>query len=1184
MNLTEKQREAIESWERGDVSIVAGPGSGKTTVLVEHFRWLVERRGVSPRHIVAITFTEKAANNMHERLVREAPTVELRERFERAQISTIDAFCNRLLREHALDVGLDPDFRILDPSEQEVETRRVVGEVLNEMFAADSEAAYEFLEAFAGSNRYAEEFQISHVHDQFYQLYLGVRAWDGKPFVREADQVTAYHELIALLGSEAAKRNSKHLSNWAQSAPPAAGAAFDSEHLEWLSTVEQNIEFMTNLGRGKSLPKKTGEDLIKIAQSARLSTTHGAARRWVVRVVERIGEVYGEWKRANGALDFPDLVERAVRFLDARIELRSQFHHILIDEYQDTNTPQAKLAKLLRGDAKDGSRVLYAVGDINQSIYGFRHADPEVFRDYRKQVEADGGHVVELRTNFRSRPEILKAVGAILQGAEGIEPHELIAGNEEFAPKAVPSVEVLIARGRVEEDSEAHERREIAHTAARIFELHEMLRVGNPARPVRWNDFAILLRTHDQVSRFAAKLRDEGVPYQLSAGRGFFESPEVRDLVHFLRTLRNPRDEIGLAAVLRSPLVGLSDEALLRMKLAARNLAEALRNPPQLDAEDAARLDRFRPRFSYCRQVREDQPADLLLSRLVAESGYEAWLLTQPGGLQQAANVQKLIAILRALTRLRDLPFAGVVERLERLQEVGTPETEASVQDSAEDAVHLMTMHAAKGLEFPVVFLPALGRGQRFDSDPLLYSPEEGIGISWLDAATGESFGDAAYRAIRERRKRQERDEFDRLLYVAMTRAEEHLVLSASLKTTLSSKGKESVRVEHGSKYLRDNLGIEFQPVDEVATMEQRDGFAFRLFRTTQDPASARPILAHPQESHVIRIDRAAPGNASDSEAAVTSVALFSDCPRRYYLSRYLGFAGGSTTGARLQRTARPRADHPFVPSRGASANAPDDALPAEPDETDATELGHKIHAVLAGSEPPGSLSPQALQLVENFQASELGRLAATAPVAAREQDLTFSIEEHLLRGQIDLWFEHDGGRLLVDYKTDQVDREQARERLRSYGLQLQLYALALEQAGSGRPSRAVAYFLRPNLALDVDLSAPALERARDAVRRFFGAQAKLEFPLQVGEHCLRCPYYRGLCPAKLSSSNGTDASNGPDLGEPREGPLAQDEPGGREALDAASDAALDRAAPRRHPKPHSRLGGQLSLPFQDED
>jgi hypothetical protein len=300
----------------------------------------------------------------------------------------------------------------------------------------------------------------------------------------------------------------------------------------------------------------------------------------------------------------------------------------------------------------------------------------------------------------------------------------------------------------------------------------------------------------------------------------------------------------------------------------------------------------------------------------------------------------------------------------------------------------------------------------------------------------------------------------------------------------------------------------------------------------------------------VALVERAEPGNQSDSEAAVTSVALFSGCPRRYYLSRYLGFeerrAGAS--------------------AHAGETRAADDAAAEEPDETDATELGQQVHAVLAGAIAPGRISAEALHLVENFQASELGKQASDAETAAREQHLTFAIGGHLLRGQIDLWFEQGDRRVLVDYKTDQVDPGEARERLRTYGLQLQLYSLALEQAGGKRPTQAVAYFLRPNLALDVDVGERALEGAREAVRQFFAAQAKVEFPLRVGEHCLRCPHYRGLCPARLSSPGAA----GEELS------LVADGEGASAAPAPAPPGQMKH--PRQRP-----ADGQLFLPFRDE-
>jgi hypothetical protein len=236
---------------------------------------------------------------------------------------------------------------------------------------------------------------------------------------------------------------------------------------------------------------------------------------------------------------------------------------------------------------------------------------------------------------------------------------------------------------------------------------------------------------------------------------------------------------------------------------------------------------------------------------------------------------------------------------------------------------------------------------------------------------------------------------------------------------------------------------------------------------------------------------------------------------------------------------------------------------------TPTTGLG-PVHAALAGTLPLDSISGEALRLVETFHASELGKRAA-AENAVREQHLTFAIGGHQLRGQIDLWFEQDGRSALVDYKTDQVSPEEAPERLRTYGLQLQLYSLALEQANGTRPAQATAYFLRPDLALDVDLSPPALDRAREAVRRFFAAQAKIDFPLHIGEHCFRCPHYGGLCPAKVPHH----VEEQEDISAIRAGQPAPAEP----ASPVPAKPARQTSGTGQQP-----AAGQLSLPVHQDD
>jgi CRISPR/Cas system-associated exonuclease Cas4 (RecB family) len=214
-------------------------------------------------------------------------------------------------------------------------------------------------------------------------------------------------------------------------------------------------------------------------------------------------------------------------------------------------------------------------------------------------------------------------------------------------------------------------------------------------------------------------------------------------------------------------------------------------------------------------------------------------------------------------------------------------------------------------------------------------------------------------------------------------------------------------------------------------------------------------------------------------------VDLFALCPRRYYLARYLGWRGGASHGK----------------AAGPSA----------------AEFGTQVHALLAGAPAEGA-SPEALALVSRFESSELARRAARARRVEREFDFVMALEDVVLRGQIDLWFEEGGELILVDYKTDDVEPEEAVARADSYALQLRLYALALERCAGRLPDRAYVYLLRPDVAVPIALSAPLVADAGDVVRAMRKAQSEMKFELQDGDHCLRCPFYRGLCPAILLS------------------------------------------------------------------
>lgn len=991
MTHTESQNEAITSWGQGDVCVIAGPGSGKTRVLVERIRWLVTEKRVDPQKIAAITFTRKAATSMYQRLVRPlAADSELRQAFEQVHVSTIHGLCARLLREHALSAGVDPEFRLLDPAEADFELRRVIDETLDGLYEDDPRAAREFLTAFKGANDFVDEIDYSRVHQQLKNVLESIRA-AGEPDLRPG-----------------------------------------------------------------------------------LSDSHALLRGWPARAVEAILRNYRSWKRAHGTLDFADLELETVRLLD-KDPMVARFEHVLVDENQDTNPLQAELIKLLSiFDA-----TLFAVGDLNQSIYSFRNAEPKVFAEFREDVLAGPGRVVDLLENFRSRKDILDAVHELTHKAPGVEKHELEAARE-FNPKTIPSVEVQLIRARSAGQARAREAR---WTVKRITELRETLRVGDEQRP-RWKDFAILVRTNPLLTPFAEALRSAGVPYQLNAGRSFFESEEVRDFLRLLWTLDNPRDEVSLAAALRSPLCGLTDETLLRLKADGRSLSEAIEKPRGLSADDAEKTTRFAKQIAELRGQREDAPIETLIARALNMTGYEAWLLEQEGGAQRAANLQKLGRVAARAGNSSELSFGQMIRRLEVMGAAAGAEGEATVPDDAADAVHLMTVHTAKGLEFPIVFLPAINSAGRNESDSLLFSPEHGLGARWVDAETDGPLKDRVvedppYQRLHELKKRREKEEEDRIFYVALTRAEEHLVLSAAWGN--------QVRADSWSKHLREGLGVDIKRIDPEPLELTSRGCRIRLNATDQDPRIDSIEASEQRRLAVMRVNPLTIKGQSDSEATVTDVALYAQCPRRYYYSRYVGVEDPGTAGRSESRSGEP-----------------------------AAALGSAVHDLLAGAGDPQRASAEARRLASVFSRSELGKRVRNAAKVDREQGLLFPVRGRLLRGRVDLVFEDEAGRVLVDYKTDDVTAAQAREKAAEHALQLQLYSLA-------RPAeRAVVYFLRPNTPVGVPVDAEAQGRAADRTEEFFEAQERLEFPLNVGEHCRLCPHYQKSCPADVPRPTAT--------------------------------------------------------------
>ncbi len=1034
-----------------DACVVAGPGSGKTTVLVEYFARLVAE-GVDPLRILAITFTEKAAGNMRRKLGEKfASNSALRVRLERAWVSTVHGFCARLLRENAVFAGVDPEFYVADERESWRLQQESIAGAMEELFQHQREPLRALIRGLS-----SQDFEEAVLSAYDAMRGAGVRVEALKTFpVPPGIGLRELSDTLALLVREPVTQwtypQKEQLASAVAGAQRILQAAGPGQAL---AAVE---EFSCNLNRCRK--GNAAYNLLKQLKShveecrySLITAFFEPQRRLLLEIFERFDRIYRDRKRHEGALDFADLEEYAVRLLEeneeTRERIRSQFDHILMDEFQDTNGQQAKLLRLVRPPDR-----FYAVGDINQSIFGFRHAEPQGFREYRDDVERRGRRLVELTHNFRSRPQILSAVETVLHGAAGIEPRALSAGKDFETPRPV-CVELIAAP---EQECEAR------WVARRILDLHPEF---------AFRDMAVLVRNTEVLADFSAAFDAAGIPYVVNRGRGFYEGREVNDLAHLLRVIANPRDEISLAAVLRSPLVGVSDEALLHLKVMRENLGAGIMRmdegrPDAFDPEDRKRLVRFREGLRRWRARREYVSFDRLLTDAMDDCGYSC-----ENGVRGEANVDKFLAQARAAAARMSLD--EFIEELSLVRASNPREPDAPPEDTA-DTVKVMTVHSAKGLEFPVVFVAALHKGVEMNPPVVAFSKEFGIGARWKNPAGREEKDDLFQHAIRSERKRRELEEADRLLYVAMTRAEQHLVLSFSGK-----------KPQHWAAIVAAKLGIDPEtPCEEDLPRTAPDGeeWTLRLLVTDREP----DMLPHPVLAETVReVELLALPEVSgqqDANATVTGLSLFANCPRKYYLGTYLGYEGH----------ARPAA----APEAGLTAG----------------ELGTAVHALLAGSGDPDP-DPQAVRLAQVFRESALGVRASRAVRVEREFDFLMTVEDLVVRGQIDLWFVENGGLVIVDYKTDAVNGPEAHQRAQEYAWQLRLYGMALEKL-TGLPAReAWLHFLKPNTPVRVDLTPSLLESPEQIARDFQDAQDRLDFPLTEGPHCRRCDFYKDLCPA----------------------------------------------------------------------
>lgn len=1064
-----------------DACVVAGPGSGKTTVLVERYRSLVEDEGFDPREILAITFTEKAAANMKAKLTaRFAHNDARRREVEQAWVSTIHGFCSRLLHENAIAAGLDPRFTVLDARESEDLQFECMNEALDELVATRREEALRLIEAL---HTPAIAECLKEAYDAIRSAGVTLSAVRQMP--RPGNPPTlleAAAELEQVLRSRSATEKTTQAqrtrldacAGWIE-AVRAARNPDATELLRLVGSLELNF---VGARDEHSLRLKTFRDeRLAQAKCAVVDQLAVPFRALIFDTLDRFEEIYAARRREAAALDFNDLERHAIALLrnnaEVRERVRRQFRQVMLDEFQDINEQQEKLVELLRAE-----NTFFAVGDINQSIYGFRHAEPGIFGAYRDRIEREGKHSARLFHNFRSRPEILRAAEALLNSASGIDPRDLVSAAR-FAPKQQPSVEILRVNADDAEEAALLEGKWLAH---RIHQLRATLRItreDGSTRPAEFRDFAVLCRSREGMTPILEAFSGAGIPNVCGRRQSFLLSREGLDITALLRTLANPRDSVALATVLRSPLAGVSDESLLRLRLLNNStsitsgLNMAAFDPACLAAFEAADAGKIAAFAAALKRWRAEQPLitlDLMIVRMLRDCGV-SWI----PGTREGDDIEAYLSLAR--TRGQGRTLLQFLRDIESMTGALTTDSDLSDEDQG-NRVQVMTTHAAKGLEYPITIIAAMHKGVQRSSSSVTFTPAHGLGMKWSAPGAKDGFYDSWGNANKARIEIREEQEANRLLYVAMTRAREHLVLSSAYSG--KQRGAWASKIDEFFD-LKKRV-----PTGGFITL-QAEGAEVGVLLVDSDPP---PRLFAIEGANGRRLpDQIVPAamlEQPETTATVTALNLFASCPRKYYLDRYLGW-----------------------PAASARRFDPEIQLEDENREDDqsAADLGSEVHSLLAGK--PGEYTAEASRLAAVFDRGKLGQRARLAVRSAREWDFIVEIEGTLVRGSIDLWFKDSEGIHLVDYKTDSLRPDEVSGRAAFYAPQLALYAAAVEKAFGPAPKSASLHFLRPDVIAEVPLTS-----ALPLIAQLRAAQESFEFPFNEGPHCRTCRFHHASCPA----------------------------------------------------------------------
>ena len=1155
MQLTPSQQQALAIDRH--ICVTAGAGSGKTTVLVDRYLKILRESNTKPQEIVAITFTEKAAAEMKERVIEELSPQEkddrseqdnslhgFRDKMSTAHISTIHAFCSRILREFPFQAGVPANFSILQGIDQKLSLQQTIRETLKDI-ATNSNDQHRaeltrLLQRYGGQKTLVDFFSTMinqrEVVERLMQDIYGERS---EAEIRESWKQGMLTELMSLVDATEFTRCLNAVLQVARG-KKAEGTKnlkqqldeqykLNANSLEVLNLFKEIAKLITT-GKGDIatsgfLPKSINrveiadeidflvstakkikntptleknddkEEDIETDDDFLISTTFD-----LLAIYERIATGYQTAKLSQGKLDFTDLQLRTRDLLRNNKEIRQalieRHKYFMVDEYQDTNELQYELVMLLTDQLKAAN--LFIVGDPKQSIYAFRGADVRVFEKTKQNIIDDGGRDVRLTENFRSLRDPVGFVNYFFNHLMGDGKETEFEVQYEALTQARPvetngAIEILVGKHNEDVvDEYTLIAQHIKNMRRNQVTISERDKSGAEVeRPIDYGDIAILIRSRRHLPDIEHALLEADIPHLTTGGVGFYQRQEIYDIWNYLNFLNNPKEnQTSLAAVLRGPAFGISDTELYEI-----SLQEEEKKFWDKAQKYQSRSDNLRTAIAILERhhrLAHRMPVNQLIVTIVKETGMIGTLKTGKQGQQRWSNYQKLLELARNFDgeeNKRILPH--FIEFLDILITEEPQEGQAPIEGSR-DAVKIMTIHAAKGLQFPIVILPRLDRGAQTDREPYI-DEAFGIGFSPLNPDDGyRKTGPEIVAHIKNRGSAKETAEKKRLFYVGTTRARDRLILSG----TLSASGKPQQMLEWLYKHLDIdeadsslNLPVDLEVFKGNRTNSESFQLQIPIHQTLTEATSADEAT-----DETIPVDFPEPPQklkpiGTPAAFSVSELANYARCPLRYQLENVL----------RIPVNGQEESD----PDEDEMGTALHSTFSRIRRQSDIEMLDTTIDETL---ERYPELTPQSTATlrrhVNNFISSELGETALSASRTQTNQHIHADINGHIVDGRFDRLFKDETGNWqVINYKTDKA------QNLDTLHPEMELYSLLVHRC---YPNQLVVtiniFFTEHGRWEQKHFNTAQLPEVQEQWQEKISALQRGVYEKNL-EHCCSCPY-----------------------------------------------------------------------------